>query len=325
VEFKDYYKIMGVDEKATPDEIKKAYKKLARRYHPDVSKEADAEQKFKDLGEAYEVLKDSGLRAEYDQLRKMGASGSGGSFRPPPGWESATHYYDGGEGAGEFSDFFEAIFGRNGGFHRSYGAHQQMRMRGEDVHAELALLLEEACHGGEQVVEIRVPEVEANGLISHRSKKLKLKIPPGTGDNSVLRLKGQGAPGMGGEPAGDVLVRIRIAPHPLYTVEGNHISLVVPILPHEAALGTRITIPTLQGQTRVKIPAGSQSGQKLRLAGKGMPGKEPGDFFVVLKLVMPETVSEQEKALYEALEKANSSNPRSQWEDAHGQTQRHAG
>jgi curved DNA-binding protein len=325
VEFKDYYRIMGVEEKATADEIKKAYKKLVRRYHPDVSKEQDAEQKFKDLGEAYEVLKDPGRRSEYDQLRKMGARGSVGNFRPPPGWESATRFYDSGESTGEFSDFFEAIFGRNGGFHRSYGGNQQMRMRGEDVHAELALLLEEACNGAEQLVEIRVPEVEANALISHRSKKIKLKIPPGTADNSVLRLKGQGAPGMGGEPAGDVLVKIRIAPHPLFAVEGRNISLVVPVLPHEAALGTQVTIPTLQGQARVKIPAGSQSGQKLRLAGKGMPGQEPGDFFVVLKLVMPDSISEKEKALFEALAKENTSNPRSHWGDADEQTQRHAG
>ena len=314
MEFKDYYKIMGVEEKATADEIKKAYKKLARRYHPDVSKEANAEQHFKDLGEAYEVLKDPQRRAEYDQLRNMGTRGKGGQFRPPPGWESATHFYDGsGDGTGEFSDFFEAIFGRNGGFHRSYGQQQGMRMRGEDVHADLALLLEEACLGSEQMLDIRVPVAEANGLISHSSKKLKLKIPPGTADNSILRLKGQGAPGLGGEAAGDVLVRIRIAPHPLYTVEGKHISLVVPILPHEAALGAQITVPTLQGQTRVKIPAGSQSGQKLRLAGKGMPGSEPGDFFVALKLVMPDKISDTDKAHYEALQKDNTSNPRLHW------------
>jgi len=312
MEFKDYYRIMGVDEKAAPDEIKKAYKKLARRYHPDVSKEPDAEQRFKEVGEAYEVLRDEGKRREYDQLRSMGAAGGNGQFRPPPGWEAATHFYEQEGNSADFSDFFEALFGRNGSFRRGSAG---MQMRGEDLHSELALLLEEAWQGSEQTVEIRVPESDEHGLLSHRMRRLKVKVPPGTGDGSVLRIKGQGSPGIGGGGAGDLLIRIRLAQHPLYTVEGRNLSLVVPIAPWEAALGCKLDVPTLKGKTRVTIPPNSQSGQKLRLAGLGMPASPPGDFFLVLKVVMPATTTDKAKALYEALQQESDFRPRAAWED----------
>jgi curved DNA-binding protein len=302
-----------VEKTATPEEIKKAYKKLARKYHPDVSKEKNAEQKFKELGEAYEVLKDPAKREEYDQLQAMGAS-RGGQFTPPPGWDSATHFYEG-ESSGEFSDFFEAMFGRSGGFHRaSRGGRQHMSMRGEDIHHELALVLEEAYNGTEQQLEYRVPDVDQHGLISHRMHRVKVKIPAGAAAGSILRIKGHGAPGIGGAEAGDLLLTIRLAEHPLYAVDGKNLSLVVPITPWEAALGCKATIPTLKSKTKVNVPPGSQSGQKLRLTGLGLPGNPPGDFFVVLKIVMPDNITPEAKTLYEQLAGESTFNPRTAWE-----------
>lgn len=313
MEFKDYYSILGVDEKATQDEIKKAYRRLARRYHPDVSKEEGAEQKFKEVGEAYEVLRDEEKRREYDQLRTLGAQGPGGAFRPPPGWEAATHFQEGGAG-GDFSDFFEALFGRGGGFRRRH-AQGGFSMRGEDVHVELPLLLEEAFSGVEQTVELRVPAADEYGLITHRSKKLKVKIPAGTGDGQMLRIKGQGGPGLGGGESGDLLITVRLAPHPLYTVEGRDLSLVVPVAPWEAALGGKVRVPTPGGRLDVNVPANSQTGRKLRLSGRGLPGTPPGDFYVVLRVVMPDRSTEKSRELFAALAREVPFDPRAQWED----------
>ncbi|MEY4641312.1 MAG: hypothetical protein RLZZ227_1306 [Pseudomonadota bacterium] len=324
MEFRDYYKIMGVDAKATPDDIKKAYKKLARKYHPDVSKEPDAEQKFKDVGEAYEVLKDEDKRREYDQMRALGAMGPNGQFTPPPGWnpgggsyrEHATGgSFEGADTAG-FSDFFETMFGRTGGFRHNHGEGQtRLRMRGEDVQAELALLLEEAFKGSDQVVELRVPKTDERGRRSNRLRKLKVKIPAGTADGTLLRMKGQGAPGIGGAEAGDLLLKIRLAEHPLYAVDGKDITLVAPLAPWEAALGCKLTMPTPAGKTRVTVPPGSQSGGKLRLPGNGLPGTPAGDFFIVLKVVMPPNITEKAKTLYAELERELAYNPRAAWED----------
>lgn len=314
MQFKDYYKIMGVEESATADEIKKAYKRLARKYHPDVSKEADSEAKFKELGEAYEVLRDKDKRAEYDQLRHMGARGAGGEFRPPPGWESAMHYSD--TGAGDFSDFFESIFGRGGNFHRHYqrGRPGGFEMRGEDVHAELSLFLEEVFAGTEKVLELRVPEVDEHGLVSHRQRKLKVKVPAGTAAGQQLRLKGQGAPGVGGGGPGDLIVTVNIAPHPLYTVNGRDLSLVLPLAPWEAALGAKLDVPTPAGTVKLSVPAGTQAGARLRLKGKGLPGKPPGDFYTVAKIVMPDDSTATSEELFGKLAQELPFNPRAQWE-----------
>ncbi|HEY0963734.1 MAG TPA: DnaJ C-terminal domain-containing protein [Pseudomonadales bacterium] len=328
MEFKDYYEIMGVDEKATADDIKKAYKRLARKYHPDVSKEKNAEQRFKDVGEAYEVLKDPDKRREYDNLRAYGARGGNGQFKPPPGWSpgSGGAYEGAGFGDAEgFSDFFEAMFGRGGGFRRGgfgggdFGAGgndgASMRMRGEDAHVELPLFLEEAYRGSEKTVELRIPEIDEHGRRIQRTRKLKIKIPPGSSEGSVLRIKGQGAPGFGGADNGDLLATVRLAPHPLYTVDERNLTLVAPVTPWEAALGTKLTVPTLKGRTIVTIPAGSQNGTKLRLTGLGLPGTPPGDFYVVLKLVLPPQVSDGARRNYEALASEYAAfNPRSAWE-----------
>lgn len=315
MEFKDYYKIMGVDENATADDIKKAYKRLARKYHPDVSKEKDAEQRFKDVGEAYEVLKDPEKRREYDQLRAYG--GGSGQFTPPPGWNRGGGYERADFGAEGFSDFFEAMFRRGGGFSRhDFGdGGAQMRMRGEDTHVELPLFLEEAFKGTEKTVELRVPEIDERGLRTQRTRKLKIKIPPGSSEGSVLRIKGQGGSGFGGGENGDLLATVRLAPHPLYTVEGKNLTLIAPVTPWEAALGGKLTVPTLKGRTLVTLPANSQNGAKLRLSGQGLPGMPPGDLFVVLKIVVPPNVTEGARTHYEKLAKEYAGfNPRAAWE-----------
>ena len=314
MQFKDYYKIMEVDESASEAEIKKAYRRLARKYHPDVSKEEEAEQKFKDLGEAYEVLKDKEKRQEYDQLRKLGASGQGGEFQPPPGWESAMHFTDTGDG--DYSDFFESIFGRSGGFHREYqqGRARSFDMRGEDVHTDLPLFLEEVFTDTEKTLQLQIPMVDERGLVTHSTKKLKVKIPAGTSEGQQLRLRGQGAPGIGAGGPGDLIVTVKLVSHPLYSVEGRNISIVLPLTPWEAALGTRLNIPTPAGKLKLTVPADTQAGARLRLKEKGLPGALPGDFFAVVKIVMPEKSTQQSQDLFRKLAEEVPFNPRQNWE-----------
>ncbi len=307
MDFKDYYAVLGVGESASPEDIKKAYRKLARKFHPDVSKEENATDKFKDVGEAYEVLKDPEKRAEYDQLRKYGAKGDG-SFQPPPGWQSASGFGGGGyteADASQFSDFFEEIFGgarRGGGSSGAGGGFRQSRkMRGEDVHARLALFLEEAFNGCDKQVSFTVHDADEHGRVMPRQKTLKVKIPAGMRDGQHIRLKGQGAPGMGGGEPGDLFIEVELAPHPHFAVEGHDVLLTVPVAPWEAALGATITIPTMAGKVNVKVPQGTTSGRKLRLKGKGFPGKHPGDQIVILQVAMPEQHSPEATKLYEKL------------------------
>jgi curved DNA-binding protein len=318
MDFKDYYAVLGVNEDAPVDEIKKAYRKLARKYHPDVSKEKDAEVKFKDVGEAYEVLKDPDKRAEYDQMRKYGARGDG-SFEPPPGWQSRSPFGGGGyteADAAQFSDFFETMFGggrrqQGGGFGFGRGA----AMRGEDVNAKLALFLEEAVKGCDKQVTFNVTEADERGRVVPRRKTLKVKIPPGMREGQHIRLKGQGSPGAGGGASGDLFIEVELAPHPLFAVEGNNLVLTLPVAPWEAALGATVTVPTVESKVNLKVPKGATSGQKLRLKGKGMPAKagDPaGDQIVVLQVTLPKEHSEKAEALYRQLaEEEKSFDPRS--------------
>lgn len=321
MEFKDYYSILGVDENADASTIKAAYRKLARKYHPDVSKETDAEQHFKEVGEAYEVLKDPDKRAEYDQLRRYGAQGGDGSFRPPPEWESAAHFGGGGfteADAGQFSDFFEAVFGRGGSAHRRYsrdGRQSWFQMRGDDLHQPMPLFLEEAYHGCEKELRLRVPEVDQRGLLSHRERTLKVKIPAGVSNGQHIRLKGQGAPGVGGGEAGDLYLEIQIAPHPHYHVEGRDIYLNLPLAPWEAALGANVEVPTLGGRVRMKIPAGAQARQRLRLKGKGLPGNPRGDQYLVIEVAMPREQTPRSQELFAELAREVAFNPREHLED----------
>jgi len=320
MDFKDYYAVLGVSESATPEDIKKAYRKLARKYHPDVSKEENASDKFKDVGEAYEVLKDPEKRAEYDQLRKYGARADG-SFQPPPGWQSASGFGGGGyteADARQFSEFFEEIFGggRHGGFSGADfgggGFRQSAKMRGEDVHARLALFLEEAFNGCEKQVSFTVHEIDSHGRMVPRQKTLKVKIPSGMREGQHIRLKGQGAPSVGGAEPGDLFIEVEMAPHPHFTIEGRDVLVTVPVAPWEAALGATVTVPTVGGKVNVKVPKGSSSGRKLRLKGKGFPGKHPGDQIVVLQVAMPEQHTPEAEKLYETLaELEKDFNPRS--------------
>lgn len=313
MDFKDYYAVLGVSESASPEEIKKSYRKLARKYHPDVSKEDNADEKFKDLGEAYEVLKDPEKRAEYDQLRKYGAQADG-SFQPPPGWQSASGFGGGGytdADSRQFSDFFEQMFGGGSG-PGAGGFRQSMRMRGEDVHARLALFLEEVFSGSEKQVSFAVHEADEQGRVIARQKTLKVKIPAGMREGQHLRLKGQGSPGYGGAAPGDLLIEIELAPHPVFSVEGRDVVVTVPVAPWEAALGATITVPTVGSKVNVKVPKGTSSGRKLRLKGKGLPGKHPGDQIVVLQIAIPEQHSAEAEKLYEQLAEAEKAfNPRS--------------
>ncbi|RMD69392.1 MAG: J domain-containing protein [Gammaproteobacteria bacterium] len=299
MEYKDYYKILGVSRDATQEEIKRAYRKLARKYHPDVSKEPNAEERFKEIAEAYEVLKDPEKRAAYDQL---GTHRPGEEFRPPPGWEEQFGF----GGAEGFGDIFETLFGfgrpreRAGGF----------RMRGQDEHAKILISLEDAYHGATKTITLQVPEMEPNGRVVTRTRTLQVRIPRGITPGQQIRLPGQGAPGIGGGPHGDLYLEIDFQPHPLYRVEGKDIYLDLPITPWEAALGAKVKVPTLGGPVEVKIPPGARSGQKLRLKGRGLPGHPPGDQYVVLQIVTPPATTEKEKAFYRKMAQEMPFNPR---------------
>ncbi len=312
MQYKDYYEIMGVDRKATQDEIKRAYRKLARKYHPDVSKETDAETHFKEVGEAYEVLKDPEKRAAYDQLGSNWQTGQ--DFKPPPGWDEGFEYSGGGfseADAAHFSDFFENLFGqRSAQEFRTGGGQQSARMRGQDHHARIMINLEDACNGAERAITLRVPEVDASGHVVTRDRTLNVKIPKGITRGQRIRLRGQGTAGMGQGEAGDLYLEVDFEPHPFYRVEGRDIYINLPITPWEAALGSNISVPTLGGKVDMKIPAGAQTGKKLRLKGRGLPGQPAGDQYVILQIETPPASSEAHKALYQRMQEEMNFNPR---------------
>jgi curved DNA-binding protein len=303
--FVDYYEVMGVSPEAAPEDIKKAYRRLARKFHPDVSKEANAEEKFKQLGEAYEVLKDPTRRAEYDELRRYGGR-PGEDFTPPPGWHAR-----GGEPGGDphaaqrFSEFFEAIFGRGAGTEtRQAGG----AWPGEDIHYAVQITLEEAQQGGSRTITLAAQP--SRGAQPPDVKTLKVAIPKGIQAGRQIRLKGQGHPGAGGGRAGDLFLHVEYAPHRLFTVDGRDLTLLLPVAPWEAALGATMTIPTLEGAVKLTVPANSQAGRKLRLTGKGLPGTPAGDLYVVLQIVVPGTPTARERELLTALAQESQFNPR---------------
>ncbi|BCX89786.1 curved DNA-binding protein [Methylomarinovum tepidoasis] len=311
MEYKDYYKILGVSRDATQDEIKRAYRKLARKYHPDVSKEADAEEKFKEVNEAYEVLKDPEKRKAYDQFGAHWKEGQG--FQPPPGWEEQFGFGGGGYTEGgrtaDFSEFFEALFG-GGGFRRGR-ARSGFRMRGEDLHAKVYIDLEDAYRGTTQTLTLSVPEVDpATGRLVDKHKRLQVKIPKGIREGQKIRLAGQGAPGMGGGPAGDLYLEVHFKPHRWFKVEDKDVYLDLPVTPWEAALGAKVPVPTLEGKVELRIPPGSQTDRKLRLKGKGLPGTPAGDQYVILKIHTPPADTEDKKRFYEEMARKMPFNPR---------------
>lgn len=287
MKFRDYYKVMGVDETASSDEIKKAYRVLARKYHPDVSKEPNAEERFKEVGEAYEVLKDPEKRREYDDLRKFGFR-DGGDFQPPPGW--AGRGFGGAGfgpgGSGGFSDFFEAMFGAGPGPGAGF---REMRARGRDLHYRLGVTLEDAFTGATRTIHLQGPD--------GGQRSLNVKVPAGVTAGQSIRLRGQGEAGLGGGPAGDLYLEIEIKPHRHFQVDGKNVTLQVPVTPWEAGLGAEITVPTLSGSVKLRVPPRARSGQKLRLKGKGLPGPGPGDQIVELVLVMPPIETAEDERL----------------------------
>ncbi|MEZ5503444.1 MAG: curved DNA-binding protein [Halioglobus sp.] len=309
MEFKDYYQILGVKPDADSKDIKAAYRKLARKYHPDMNPDKGAEEKFKEVAEAYEALKDAGRRAEYDELRQY--RDRAGGFEPPPGWQSGGGF--GGAGAshfeGDFSDFFNSIFGGAGG-----QAHEQRRgMRGQDAEIEMPIFLEETLQETSKLVEYMMPVYE-NGQLREVKKSLKVKIPAGVADGERIRLKGQGGAGRGGGPGGDLYLHIRLVPHPLFDVEGHNLVVTVPLAPWEAALGAKITVPTLSGKINLTIAPNSQAGQRLRVKGKGLPTKTGnGDLYALLKVVMPPAANEEVKALWQSLSAKAGFDPRARW------------
>lgn len=308
MKFKDYYQTLGVSRDATQDDIKKAYRRLARKYHPDVSKEVDAETRFKEVGEAYEVLKDPEKRGAYDQVGSQWKAGQ--EFHPPPNWNQGFEFKGGGfTDAGGFSDFFETLFGRRDPWSGTQRA-SSFRMRGEDQQTKIAVTLEDSFQGATRSITLRSPEINGTGQVSTQTRNLNVRIPKGVIEGQRIRLGGQGSPGMGGGPSGDLYLEITFEAHRLYHADGRDIYLDLPVTPWEAGLGTRITVPTLGGKVDVKIPSGAQSGQKLRLRGKGLPGTPPGDQYVVLKIVTPKPNTASQRELYERMAKEMPMNPR---------------
>jgi curved DNA-binding protein len=300
VEFKDYYKIMGLERTATQDEIKRAHRQLARKYHPDVSKEANAEAHFKEVGEAYEVLKDPEKRAAYDQL---GANWKGGQeFRPPPDWNAG--FEDSGRGfsereAAEHSDFFESLFRRGfGDGHAGRAGGASFHAHGEDRHAKIQIDLEDAYHGATRRVALQVPEVDAEGHVVLREHTIEFTIPKGVRAGQHIRLAGQGAPGIGQGAPGDLFLEVEFRPHAHYRIDKHDVYLDLPVAPWEAALGAQIEVPTPSGFVELTIPAGSAEGRKLRLKGRGIPGRTPGDFYFVLKIALPPADNEAAQSFY---------------------------
>ena len=321
MEYKDYYKVLGVSRDAKQDEIKRAYRKLARKYHPDVNQETGAEDQFKELGEAYAVLKDPEKRAAYDQLGKNWQGGQ--DFEPPPDWGAAKGGFSQSAGAnfGGFSDFFESLFGQDLGAnprrfdHGGFQSRGNFKSRGEDHHARIMLDLDDAFSGASPQITLNQPEMDAQGRIHNKTRNLKVKIPKGIKPGQNIRLSGQGSPGLGGGPSGDLYLQVEFKPHPLFKVEGRDLFMDLPLTPWEAALGTQIQLPTPSGKVDLKVPANSQTGRKLRLKAKGLPGQPTGDLYAQLSVHVPPANNDQLRELYKSMATMSNFNPRAHWEE----------
>lgn len=312
MDFKDYYDIMGVKRDATQVEIKRAYKKLARKYHPDVNKEANAEAQFKELGEAYEVLKDPEKRAAYDQFGSNWKTGQ--DFNPPPGWDEG-YEFSGGEpahdGAADHSDFFESLFGEQFRQAQQGQGRAEFSARGQDHHAKVSIEINDAYHGATHSITLTAPEIDSSGHLVTKHRTLKVKIPKGVKQGQRIRLTGQGSAGMGKGKKGDLYLEIEFKTHSLYRIDGHDVYLDLPITPWEAALGASIKVPTPNAQLDLKIPAGTKGGGRMRLKGRGIPSDPPGDFYVVPHITLPAADSDEAKELYRQMEQKLAYNPRS--------------
>ncbi len=308
MQFKDYYQTLGVARDATAEEIKKSFRKLARKYHPDVSKEADAELRMKEINEAHAVLSDPEKRAAYDQVGRGYRPGQ--EFRPPPDWDAGFEFSSRGfspHEAADYSDFFSELFGHMGGARGRSGA---FRTQGEDHHAKVLLDIEDAFNGAARQIGLRAPRMGAQGRVTLESRTLNVKIPKGVREGQVIRLAGQGAPGMGGGPAGDLLLEVHFKPHPRYRVDSRDLCMTLPVAPWEAALGAIVTVDLPHGQVKVRIPEGAQSGKQLRVRGKGIPGEPPGDLLLDIRVVLPPADTPRARELYETMAQELAFDPR---------------
>ncbi|MBE7426525.1 MAG: DnaJ domain-containing protein [Ideonella sp.] len=301
MEFKDYYAVLGVAREAAADDIKKAYRKLARKYHPDVSKEPDAEKRMSEVNEAYNVLSDPEKRAAYDNLGRGHRAGE--TFTPPPGWDAGFEFsgpgFDGAD-AGDFSDFFSELFGRMRARGGSGG--QARSMRGEDHHAKIVLALEDAWRGVQTQVSLKAPQLDAHGRLQLATRTLEVRIPAGVRPGQLIRLAGQGGAGLGGAPAGDLLLEVTIAPHSRFALEGANLVAELPLAPWEAALGAVVPVMLPDGQSlKVRVPAGAQSGRMLTVRGKGLPSRPPGDLELRLRVVLPSAHDPRARRCYEQM------------------------
>ena len=318
MEFKDYYKTLGLERTASDEEVRKAYRKLARKYHPDVSKEPDAQDRMRDLNEANDVLRDKEKRATYDALAERVAQGHGtgdpgqGNYQPPPGWDEGFEFHRGAaqgpRDSADFSEFFSSVFGKGefrGAQSRPYKA------RGEDHHAAIEIAIGDAIKGVEREISLRAMELDAQGQPAYVNRTLSVKIPAGVHPGQFIRLAGQGMPGHGGEAPGDLYLEVRLAAHKLYRVDGSDLYMTLPVTPTEAALGAQVQVPTPSGgAVEVTIPAHARSGLKLRLKDRGLPGKPPGHLYLLLEIALPPADSEAARQAYEQLAKAAPFDPR---------------
>lgn len=309
MQYKDYYKILGVKRDASEAEIKKSYRVLARKYHPDVSKESNAEEKFKEVAEAYEVLKDKEKREAYDQL---GSYQQGQDFRPPPGWEQRFNHNGGHAdfGGADLGDIFAELFGGGARAGRGRGR-AGFAMQGQDFETTIEIDINEAFRGSERSLQLEMPEASADGRVARSPRTIKVRIPKGVVDGQRMRVPGKGGRGAGGAD-GDLYLNIRIRPHFLFKASGHDVYIELPLTPWEAALGTSLEVPTLEGRVRMKVPAGARAGQNLRLPGKGLPKPHgaAGDLYAVLQIVTPPNLTDEERKLFEELARVSNYKPR---------------
>jgi len=314
VEFKDYYQVLGVPRDATAEQIKKAFRRLARKYHPDVSKEPDAAARMSEVNEAHTVLSDPEKRAAYDAIGQGRRQGE--AFTPPPDWDAGFEFsgrgFDGGADAGDFSDFFAELFGRAGGRGsarpggrsrpRGFATDEDLHLRGQDHHAKILLDLEDAWRGATRQIALRMPQLGPDGRVRVGERTLEVRIPAGVKPGQMIRLAGQGGAGHGGAPAGDLFLEVHFHPHPRYRLDGSTLVAELPVAPWEAALGAVVPVQLPDGSTlKVRVPADAQGGRTLRVPGKGLPGANPGDLELVVRVILPSAWDPRARKLYEQM------------------------
>jgi curved DNA-binding protein len=304
VDFKDYYKILGVEKTATADEIRTAYRRLARKYHPDLSKEPDAQARMQEINEARDVLGDPEKRSAYDELSSRPHADR--DFRPPPDWNAGYEFSGGEADEGDYSEFFGNLFGR-----AARGrAHGPRHMPGEDRHARVQIDLADSYQGATRTITLQQPVIDEQGRVARQARTLDVRIPKGIREGQHIRLRGQGAPGLGDGPAGDLYLDVQFRPDLRYRIEGADVYGTLPVTPWEAALGASVTAATPAGTFDVQVPPNSQNGRKLRLRGRGLPSEPPGDFYLVLEVVLPPADSDTARQLYETMAREMPFDPR---------------